>query len=49
MIYATCNKGDTIIVQRNAHKSIFHAIELVGAKPILCRRYGMSGQCRRHM
>jgi len=34
MIYATCNKGDTIIVQRNAHKSIFHAIELVGAKPI---------------
>ncbi|WP_336637177.1 aminotransferase class I/II-fold pyridoxal phosphate-dependent enzyme [Lysinibacillus fusiformis] len=35
MIYATCQKGDTIIVQRNAHKSIFHAIELVGAKPIL--------------
>lgn len=34
MIYATCNKDDTIIVQRNAHKSIFHAIELVGAKPI---------------
>lgn len=34
MIYATCQKGDIIIVQRNAHKSIFHAIELVGAKPI---------------
>ncbi|MCT6903624.1 MAG: aminotransferase class I/II-fold pyridoxal phosphate-dependent enzyme, partial [Lactobacillus sp.] len=34
MIYATCNKDDTIIVQRNAHKSIFHAIELVGVKPI---------------
>ncbi|WP_264990284.1 aminotransferase class I/II-fold pyridoxal phosphate-dependent enzyme [Lysinibacillus piscis] len=34
MIYAVCKKGDTIIVQRNAHKSIFHAIELVGAKPI---------------
>ena len=34
MIYTTCNKDDTIIVQRNAHKSIFHAIELVGAKPI---------------
>ncbi len=34
MIYATCKKGDTIIVQRNAHKSIFHAIELVGAKPV---------------
>ena len=34
MIYAVCNYGDTIIVQRNAHKSIFHAIELVGAKPV---------------
>jgi len=34
MIYATCKRGDTIIVQRNAHKSIFHAIELVGAKPV---------------
>lgn len=34
MIYATCKRGDTIIVQRNAHKSIFHAIELVGAKAV---------------
>ncbi|MFJ7738625.1 aminotransferase class I/II-fold pyridoxal phosphate-dependent enzyme [Lysinibacillus sp. NPDC097287] len=34
MIYATCKKGDIIIVQRNAHKSIFHAIELVGAQPV---------------
>lgn len=34
MIYATCKRGDTIIVQRNAHKSIFHAIELVGAHPV---------------
>ncbi|MFF5997056.1 aminotransferase class I/II-fold pyridoxal phosphate-dependent enzyme [Lysinibacillus sp. KU-BSD001] len=34
MIYATCKRGDTIFVQRNAHKSVFHAIELVGAKPI---------------
>jgi len=34
MIYATCKKDDTIIVQRNAHKSIFHAIELVGARPV---------------
>lgn len=34
MIYATCKRGDKIIVQRNAHKSIFHAIELVGAQPI---------------
>lgn len=34
MIYATCKKGDIMIVQRNAHKSIFHAIELVGVKPV---------------
>ena len=34
MIYAVCNAGDTIIVQRNAHKSIFHAIELVGANAV---------------
>ena len=26
MIYATCQYGEQIIVQRNAHKSIFHAI-----------------------
>lgn len=34
MIYATCEQGDKILVQRNAHKSIFHAIELVGVEPI---------------
>ncbi|WP_107950823.1 aminotransferase class I/II-fold pyridoxal phosphate-dependent enzyme [Lysinibacillus parviboronicapiens] len=34
MIYATCKKGDRVLVQRNAHKSIFHAIELIGAKPV---------------
>lgn len=34
MIYATCKRGDKIIVQRNAHKSIFHALELVGARAI---------------
>lgn len=34
MIYAICKQGDTILVQRNAHKSVFHAIELVGAKPV---------------
>lgn len=34
MIYATCRTGDMVIVQRNAHKSIFHAIELTGAIPI---------------
>ncbi|MEC1180649.1 aminotransferase class I/II-fold pyridoxal phosphate-dependent enzyme [Metasolibacillus meyeri] len=34
MIYATCQRGDTVFVQRNAHKSIFHALELVGVKPV---------------
>ena len=34
MIYATCHFGEQILVQRNAHKSIFHAIELVGVEPI---------------
>lgn len=35
MIYATCREGETVIVQRNAHKSIFNAIELTGARPVL--------------
>lgn len=34
MIYAICKRNEKIIVQRNAHKSIFHALELVGAKAI---------------
>lgn len=35
MIYATCRAGDIVIVQRNAHKSIFNALELVGVTPVL--------------
>lgn len=34
MIYATCQANDDVLVQRNAHKSVFHALELVGANPI---------------
>ncbi|NLY79868.1 MAG: aminotransferase class I/II-fold pyridoxal phosphate-dependent enzyme [Lysinibacillus sp.] len=34
MIYATCKRNDKVIVQRNAHKSVFHGLQLVGAKPI---------------
>lgn len=34
MIYATCKYNEPVLVQRNAHKSIFNAIELVGAIPI---------------
>ena len=35
MIRTVCNSGDTILVQRNAHKSVFHALELVGAHSVL--------------
>lgn len=34
MILSVCNPGDTIIVQRNSHKSIMNGLELSGAKPI---------------
>ena len=34
MVYATCNDGDQVLVQRNAHKSVFHALELVGVQPV---------------
>lgn len=34
MIHAACKEGDQIIVQRNSHKSIFHALELVKVQPI---------------
>ncbi len=34
MILAVCQPGDTILVQRNCHKSVFHAIELSGAHPV---------------
>ncbi|WP_121604267.1 aminotransferase class I/II-fold pyridoxal phosphate-dependent enzyme [Virgibacillus sp. Bac332] len=34
MVLATCTANDTIIVQRNCHKSIMNALELSGAKPV---------------
>ncbi|NIK12730.1 lysine decarboxylase [Alkalibacillus almallahensis] len=34
MIMATCEAGDHVLVQRNSHKSIMHALHLVGARPI---------------
>jgi arginine/lysine/ornithine decarboxylase len=34
MVHAVCKEGDTIIVQRNSHKSIFHALELTKVKPV---------------
>ncbi|PIC98669.1 MULTISPECIES: aminotransferase class I/II-fold pyridoxal phosphate-dependent enzyme [unclassified Sporosarcina] len=34
MLYATVRPGDLVMVQRNAHKSIFNALELTGANPV---------------
>jgi arginine decarboxylase len=34
MIHTVCRQGDRVLVQRNSHKSIFHALALVGARPI---------------
>lgn len=34
MILAACREGDTVIVQRNCHKSVMNGLELSGAKPV---------------
>ncbi|KXG08287.1 Arginine decarboxylase [Anoxybacillus sp. P3H1B] len=34
MIFATCEENEPVIVQRNCHKSIIHALQLVGAVPV---------------
>jgi arginine/lysine/ornithine decarboxylase len=34
MILSTCQPGDQVFVQRNAHKSIFNALKLARVKPI---------------
>ncbi|MBU9674716.1 aminotransferase class I/II-fold pyridoxal phosphate-dependent enzyme [Planococcus sp. CP5-4] len=34
MVHAICGEGDHVIVQRNSHKSIFHALELAHVKPV---------------
>ncbi|MBL4966919.1 aminotransferase class I/II-fold pyridoxal phosphate-dependent enzyme [Bacillus halotolerans] len=34
MILSVCDPGDTILIQRNCHKSVFHAVDLAGAEPI---------------
>ncbi|MBT2571541.1 aminotransferase class I/II-fold pyridoxal phosphate-dependent enzyme [Planococcus sp. ISL-110] len=34
MIHAACKEGDVVIVQRNSHKSIFHALELARVRPV---------------
>ncbi|MCC2529808.1 aminotransferase class I/II-fold pyridoxal phosphate-dependent enzyme [Bacillus halotolerans] len=34
MILSVCGPGDTILIQRNCHKSVFHAVDLAGAEPV---------------
>ena len=34
MVMAVCEEGDTVFVQRNSHKSIFHAMKLAKLKPV---------------
>ncbi|GEN44708.1 aminotransferase class I/II-fold pyridoxal phosphate-dependent enzyme [Alkalibacillus haloalkaliphilus] len=34
MILASLNADEHVLVQRNCHKSVMHALELVGAKPV---------------
>ncbi|KXZ20424.1 aminotransferase class I/II-fold pyridoxal phosphate-dependent enzyme [Bacillus nakamurai] len=34
MILAVCEPGEPILIQRNCHKSVFHAVAMGGAKPV---------------
>lgn len=34
MILTVCRPGDTILIPRNAHKSVHHAVMLAGARPV---------------
>ncbi|MFD0768330.1 aminotransferase class I/II-fold pyridoxal phosphate-dependent enzyme [Bacillus sp. CGMCC 1.60114] len=34
MLLACCNEHDTVLVQRNAHKSIMNGLKLAGARPV---------------
>lgn len=45
MIHAVCKEGDRVLVQRNSHKSIFHALELAKLRPVyLAPEWGESSQ-----
>lgn len=34
MVWASCDKGSTVLVQRNAHQSVLNAVKLAGAHPV---------------
>ena len=51
VICAVLKKGDKAIVARNCHKSVYNAIELVGAKPVFVypaenNKYGIQGSLK---
>ncbi|WP_052144914.1 aminotransferase class I/II-fold pyridoxal phosphate-dependent enzyme [Halalkalibacter okhensis] len=35
MVYGAFQRGDQVFVQRNSHKSVFHAVQIAGLHPIL--------------
>ncbi|HSJ39393.1 MAG TPA: aminotransferase class I/II-fold pyridoxal phosphate-dependent enzyme [Planococcus sp. (in: firmicutes)] len=45
MIHAVCKEGDRVLVQRNSHKSIFHALEMAKLRPVyLAPEWGQASQ-----
>ncbi len=47
-ISACCRQGDTLIMARNCHKSVYHAVLLLGLKPVyiypeIMEQYGICG------
>lgn len=34
MVLATCRRGDTVLVARDSHKSVFNALKLAGVRPV---------------
>ncbi|MFJ8263840.1 aminotransferase class I/II-fold pyridoxal phosphate-dependent enzyme [Rummeliibacillus sp. NPDC094406] len=48
MILATCGEGDTVLVQRNCHKSVLHGLMLANVKPVFLapgfhKEWGVAG------
>ncbi|PLT32625.1 aminotransferase class I/II-fold pyridoxal phosphate-dependent enzyme [Bacillus sp. V5-8f] len=48
MILAVCQEGDTVLVQRNCHKSVLHGLMLANVKPIFLtpnfeKEWGVAG------
>ncbi|MED4354430.1 aminotransferase class I/II-fold pyridoxal phosphate-dependent enzyme [Schinkia azotoformans] len=45
MILSTCKQGDSVLVQRNSHKSVLNGLKLAGVQPVfLSPEYDKNGQ-----